>query len=57
VETKVMEIVQHELLMITLVFIFGLLAIKIEEKIKIPDVALYIIIGIIVGPAGFNLIV
>jgi cell volume regulation protein A len=56
-ETKVMEIVQHELLMITLVLIFGLLAIKIAEKIKIPDVALYIIVGIIVGPSGLNLIV
>ncbi|MDR7071733.1 cation:proton antiporter [Fictibacillus barbaricus] len=56
-ETKVMEIVHHELLMITLVFIFGLLAIKIAEKIKIPDVALYIIIGILAGPAGLNIIV
>lgn len=56
-ETKVMEIVQHELLMMTFVFIFGLLAIKIAEKIKIPDVALYIIIGILVGPSGLNLIV
>ncbi|MFY4776437.1 cation:proton antiporter [Metabacillus sp. RGM 3146] len=55
-ETDMIKTVQHELLMIALVFIFGLLAIKIAERIRIPDVALYILIGILVGPSGFNII-
>ncbi|QGQ44763.1 cation:proton antiporter [Metabacillus sediminilitoris] len=55
-EANVMNIVQHELYMITMVFIFGLLAIKIAERIKIPDVALFMIVGIFLGPSVLNLI-
>ncbi|MDQ0242717.1 cell volume regulation protein A [Bacillus fengqiuensis] len=51
-----MSIVQRELYMITMVFLFGLMAMKLAERIKIPDVALFMIIGIILGPSAFNLI-
>jgi len=55
-ESVVMKSVEHELYIITFVLIFGLLAIKLAEKIKIPDVALFMIIGILVGPSVFNFI-
>ncbi|PFH87663.1 cation:proton antiporter [Bacillus sp. AFS088145] len=55
-ESVVMKTVEHELYIITFVLIFGLLAIKLAEKIKIPDVALFMIIGILVGPSVFNFI-
>ncbi|MFC3886235.1 cation:proton antiporter [Bacillus songklensis] len=55
-EATVMSIVQRELYMITMVFLFGLMAMKLAERIKIPDVALFMIIGIILGPSAFNLI-
>lgn len=55
-EATVMSIVQRELYMITMVFLFGLIAMKLAERIKIPDVALFMIIGIILGPSAFNLI-
>lgn len=51
-----MSIVQRELYMITMVFLFGLAAMKLSEKIKIPDVALFMIIGILLGPSVFKLI-
>ncbi|WP_129689477.1 cation:proton antiporter [Gottfriedia acidiceleris] len=55
-ESDVMKIVDHELYIITLVLIFGLLAMKLAEKIKIPDVALFMITGIILGQSVFNII-
>ncbi|MGP7817297.1 cation:proton antiporter [Niallia sp. 01092] len=55
-ESSVMNIVQHELYMLTMVFIFGLIAMKAAERIHIPDVALFMIVGIILGPTVLNLI-
>ncbi|OIK09440.1 sodium:proton exchanger [Bacillus sp. MUM 116] len=55
-EASVMHIVQRELYMITMVFLFGLLTIKLAERIKIPDVALFMIVGILLGPSAFKLI-
>lgn len=55
-EADVMSIVQRELYMITMVFLFGLVAMKLAERIKIPDVALFMIVGILLGPSVFNLI-
>ncbi|WP_413301915.1 cation:proton antiporter [Bacillus sp. 1P10SD] len=55
-EANVMHFVQRELNMITMVFLFGLIAIKLSEKIKIPDVALFMIVGILIGPSVFNII-
>ncbi|MEH7402126.1 MULTISPECIES: cation:proton antiporter [Bacillaceae] len=55
-ESKVMNVVEHHLYIIIIVLIFGLLAMKLAEKIKIPDVALFMIFGIILGQPGLNLI-
>jgi potassium/hydrogen antiporter len=55
-ESNVMNIVQSELYMITMVFLFGLMTIKLAAKIKIPDVALFMIVGILLGPSVFKLI-
>ncbi|MFE4046771.1 cation:proton antiporter [Priestia sp. YIM B13490] len=55
-EASVMNIVQHELYMITMVFLFGLIAMKVAEHIKIPDVALFMIVGILLGPSVLHLI-
>lgn len=55
-EATVMDIVQHELYMITTVFLLGLLTMKLAERIKIPDVALFMIVGIVIGPSFLNLI-
>jgi potassium/hydrogen antiporter len=56
VEASVMNVVQRELYMITMVFLFGLMSMKLAERIKIPDVALFMIVGILLGPSIFNLI-
>ncbi|MEH7332859.1 cation:proton antiporter [Neobacillus drentensis] len=55
-EANVMNIVQRELYMLTMVFLSGLLAMKLAERIKIPDVALFMIVGILIGPSVFHLI-
>lgn len=55
-ESQVMEIVHQELFMLTMVFVFGLITMKVSEKIKIPDVALFMIVGILVGPSVFNIV-
>ncbi|MFB9760155.1 cation:proton antiporter [Ectobacillus funiculus] len=51
-----MNIVQRELYMLTMVFLFGLVAMKLAERIKVPDVALFMIVGILLGPSVFDLI-
>ncbi|MED4256394.1 cation:proton antiporter [Priestia megaterium] len=55
-EGSVMNVVQHELYMITMVFLFGLIAMRVAEHIKIPDVALFMIVGILLGPSVLHLI-
>jgi cell volume regulation protein A len=56
-ESKVMEIAQTEMYMFTMVFLLGLIATRLAEWIRIPDVALFLILGMLVGPAGLNWIV
>ncbi|MEH7347742.1 cation:proton antiporter [Gottfriedia acidiceleris] len=55
-ESDVIKIVQHELFIITFILGIGLLAMKLAAWIKIPDVALFMILGIIVGQSGLKLI-
>ncbi len=55
-EATVMDMVQKELYMITMVFLLGLLTIKLAEHIKVPDVALFMLVGIVIGPSFLNLI-
>jgi potassium/hydrogen antiporter len=55
-ETRVNQIIHHELWMIFTIFIFGLIIIQVAKKLKVPDIALYIIMGILLGPSVFHLI-
>jgi potassium/hydrogen antiporter len=55
-EADVTHIVQHELYMITVVFLFGLMTIKLAEQIQIPDVALFMLVGILLGPSVLGII-
>lgn len=55
-ESHVNTIIHNELWMIFTIFIFGLILIQVAKKIKVPDIALYIIMGIILGPSGLHLI-
>jgi len=43
--------------MFAMVFLLGLIATRLAERIRIPDVALFLILGMLVGPAGLNWIV
>ncbi|WP_419883493.1 cation:proton antiporter [Peribacillus sp. B-H-3] len=51
-----MEIAQQDLYTITIVLLLGLLVMKIAERLKIPDVALFMIVGIIIGPSLLDVI-
>lgn len=55
-ESDVMNIVKDALYIISLVLVLGLVAMKLAERIKIPDVALFMIVGILIGKSCFNLI-
>ncbi|HJV44280.1 MAG TPA: sodium:proton antiporter [Bacillota bacterium] len=54
--SNVIQVVEHELWMLTTVFIFGIVAMKISEKFRIPDVALFMIVGMLIGPSGLHLV-
>lgn len=55
-QSNVTELVHNELLMIFTIFAFGLIMMQVAKKIKIPDIALFIIVGILIGPPGLHLI-
>lgn len=55
-ESQVNQLIHHELWMIFTIFIFGLISIQAARKLKVPDIALYIIMGILLGPSVFHLI-
>lgn len=42
--------------MIFIIFAFGLVIMQVAKKIKVPDIALYIILGILIGPSGLHII-
>jgi potassium/hydrogen antiporter len=50
------DVAQHFLGSVLLVLFIGTLGGKLSNKLRIPDVVIYIIIGIILGPTFFNLI-
>ncbi len=54
--SSVLDIVQNELFMIFTIFIFGLIIMQVAKKIQVPDIALFIIMGILIGPPGLHLI-
>ncbi|WAH38669.1 cation:proton antiporter [Alicyclobacillus dauci] len=47
---------QHALTVLIVIFAGGLIVGKLTEKPRIPDVAAYLVYGILIGPAVFNLI-
>jgi cell volume regulation protein A len=49
------EIIHHVLYLLIIVFSGGMIVGKIASKIKLPDVALFLLLGIIIGP-GLHLI-
>lgn len=53
-EFKAMEIAQSEMYMFVIVFLLGLIATRLAERIRIPDVALFLVLGMLVGPAGLH---
>lgn len=55
-ESSVMQVIHHELFMIFTIFAFGLIIIQVARKIQVPDIALYIIMGILLGPSVFHII-
>ncbi|MDN4595107.1 cation:proton antiporter [Polycladomyces subterraneus] len=56
-KSEVMEIAQTEMYMFTMVFLLGLIATRLAQRIRIPDFVLFLILGMLVGPAGLNWIV
>jgi potassium/hydrogen antiporter len=55
-ESNVVQIVHNDMFMITLILLFGIITMNVAEKIKIPDVALFMIVGIILGPPVLHII-
>lgn len=54
-ESQSLEIAKHVLLTFAVLFAAGAIAAKISDVLKVPDVVLFLIVGIIVGPPGLNL--
>ncbi|MDR3413038.1 MAG: sodium:proton antiporter [Formivibrio sp.] len=51
-----MHIATHVLVIFAALFVSGALAAKVADLIKVPDVVLFLLIGIVAGPPGLNLI-
>ena len=50
------ELAQYYLTALLIIFLIGTLGGKIAEKLRLPDVAIYMIIGILIGPQVFSMI-
>jgi hypothetical protein len=51
-----LEIAKHTLLSCGLILAIGMLTALAAQKIKIPDVAVFLVVGMIIGPAALGLI-
>ena len=51
-----LEIAKHTLLSCGLILAVGTLTALLAQKIKIPDVAVFLIVGMLIGPAALGLI-
>jgi potassium/hydrogen antiporter len=54
-ESHAIEVAKSVLMNFAVLFAAGALAAKIADQLKIPDVVLFLIMGIIIGPPGLNL--
>ncbi len=52
---EITQLVHHALFLLVLIFTFGILAGKLSSKLKLPDVVLFLVAGMILGQ-GFHLI-
>lgn len=53
---EIIHISEGLLITFAIILMAGALAGKIADKLKIPDVVLYLVMGIIIGPPGLNVI-
>jgi len=50
------QMAEHVLLTFAILFMAGIVVGKVADVIKIPDVVLFLLVGIMIGPQGINLI-
>ncbi|MCY6485660.1 cation:proton antiporter [Clostridium aestuarii] len=55
-ETVDMVLTDNILTLFVIVLISGMIASKVSKKLKVPDVVLFLIVGIIIGPSVLNLV-
>ncbi|UOF92148.1 sodium:proton antiporter [Fodinisporobacter ferrooxydans] len=53
-ESSALEVVNHTLFLFFIVFLCGTIGGKIAEQLKLPDVVIYLLIGIVVGPEAVS---
>jgi len=51
-----LDTAQHVLLTFSALFLAGAIAAKIADLLRVPDVVLFLLIGIVAGPPGLNLV-
>lgn len=51
-----MTVADHDLLVIGAVFLVGIVASRVADRLRIPDVVLYLLAGILIGPTGVKLV-
>lgn len=54
--SQVTEVVHNELFMIFMIFVVGLILMQVAKRIQVPDIALFILMGILIGPPGLHII-
>ncbi|MCL6515311.1 sodium:proton antiporter [Alicyclobacillus sp.] len=54
--TQELELAQSFLSTLLIIFVFGTLGGKVAERLHIPDVVVYVVVGILIGPPVFELI-
>lgn len=54
--TETIHVAQGILMTFAILFVAGIVVGKIADLIKIPDVVLFLLVGIVIGPPGLNLI-
>lgn len=54
--TETIQIAQGILMTFAILFVAGIVVGKIADLIKVPDVVLFLLVGILIGPPGLNLI-
>jgi cell volume regulation protein A len=53
---EAIELAQHVLIIFAAIFFVGTVTGKVADLLKVPDVVLYLVVGIFIGPPGLGLI-